>query len=82
MTETEITIKFTARVLSVEERFKKTYIDGVGADAQFIDKSLGYFAVLEGSYEALYIGDSKLDIVIGSEAVVGVRFKLAPKTGQ
>lgn len=52
------------KVLKVEERKTSLWVGGVGSDAVFKEKSLGWFVQLEGSYESLYLGQEKPDLQI------------------
>lgn len=81
---TTLVIKFKALVLSIEERFKKRYIpdSGMGDKAQFDNISQGFFVVLDGSREALHIGESNPGIRVGSVAKIEISFDLGQKTGQ
>jgi hypothetical protein len=46
-------------VVKVEERFTRDYVDGIGDNARFTERSLGWYVYLQGSYEALHVGASK-----------------------
>ena len=49
-------IAFYSKVVSIESHIKEVYVHGVGEGARFRHDNLGYFMLLEGSYEALHIG--------------------------
>jgi len=57
-------------VLSVEEGFKTHHISGSGPDAVFEKESLGWFVHFEGSYEAIYLGDSRPNFNPGDKVKV------------
>lgn len=63
-----------SEVISVEEEFKPAYIigSGVGAAAQFINQSLGYFAYFKGSHEALHLGMDKPTLAKGDKVKITV----------
>lgn len=52
-------------VLGVAERFTNDYIEGVGGEAVFTKRSLGWFLALEGSHEVLHLGYKKPDLAPG-----------------
>lgn len=45
--------------ISLEERFGRHYVSGVGNDAIFEKVSLGWYAIFDGSRESLYFGTEK-----------------------
>ena len=68
------TIAFSAKVVKVEQRFKRNYVNGVGKEAQFTEETLGWFVALAGSHEALRCGDTKPNISKGDIALVRINF--------
>lgn len=46
------------KIKSIREEFEKVHVSGVGKDAIFTERSLGYFVAFEGSQEAIYFGDA------------------------
>ena len=67
-------IKFTAKVVKIEEKFEKTHIRGVGPDAEFKDVSLGWFVSFQGSYESIHVGFEKPTTKFGDIATVEITF--------
>lgn len=65
----------STRVVSVTEHFVKNHISGAGADATFKSISIGYFAIFEGSHEAIFLGDEKPGLVAGDEVEILIRKK-------
>lgn len=61
-------------IVHVEEEFKPAYIvgSGIGKDAQFITQSLGWFAYLQGSHEALHLGMDKPTLAKGDKVRITV----------
>lgn len=59
MEKTKVVHKVRTRVKTVEERFEKKHVKGVGPDAEFKDVSLGWFIVMEGWPSALGLGSEK-----------------------
>lgn len=53
------------KVLRNEESFESIHVSGSGEAAVFTKKSLGWFVTFEGSYEALYFGDTKPTLTVG-----------------
>ena len=49
----------------VEERFKSMWVSGTGERAKFTKQSQGWYMLLQGSWEALYVGMEKPDVVRG-----------------
>lgn len=45
-----------SKVLDVAERVTRKWQRGSGNDAIFVEKSLGYYALFEGSFEAIHLG--------------------------
>ena len=74
MEPTQAAITFVSRVIAVEEKFVKSWLDGIGDQAHFKDESRGWFIGLEGSYEFLYIGNEKPNIKVGDIATVRITF--------
>jgi len=60
------------RVLSVREEFRKTYVSGFGESAKFNERSLGWYAHLEGSYESLHLGSERPEIHAGDRVKITV----------
>lgn len=60
------------KVVAVEERFKDVYVSGFGDKAVFERRSLGHFAFLRGSYEALHVGYEKPDLKPGDEIKISI----------
>lgn len=64
-TEAKIAYLIVTKAISVTERFVRQHISGVGDQAKFQDTSLGWYLLMEGSYEALYLGNEKPPFVSG-----------------
>jgi hypothetical protein len=62
-----------AKVVKVEERFVKRYVEGSGVKeaAMFEDKSIGWFILLDNNY-AFGIGSYKPDFVVGEEVRISI----------
>ena len=43
-------------VLKVENRVTSKWSHGVGDKAVFVDESIGFYVLLEGSHEAIHVG--------------------------
>lgn len=52
-------IVIPTKVVRVEKRFRDIYISGYGKDAIFHPQDLGWWVLLEGSHEALYVGEEQ-----------------------
>lgn len=59
-------------VMRVEERQHTHYVQGHGESAVFHNVSLGFFLILFGSYEALYVGNEPPDIKIGDTVTITI----------
>lgn len=67
-------IRIKAKVTSVVERFHRIYTGGIGAEASFEEASLGWFIIMEGSWEALYVGTTKPRVKVGDTATIRITF--------
>lgn len=56
----------------VEERFHREYQHGIGKDAVFKNISLGWFLVLRGSHEAIYVGNESPKILGGDSVQITI----------
>lgn len=65
-------------VLDVEHRFKRVHVTGAGADAIFKNISIGWFVLLKGSWEALYLGAEQPDLVAGDRVRILISKDQAP----
>lgn len=63
-------IAFYSRVVSVERRYKRVWVSGLGDAAQFKDEDQGFFMLLEGSYEALHVGFEPPEFKVGDRVKV------------
>ena len=61
--------KSICTVMKVEERFTRRHQRGHGDKAEFIDESMGWWAVLPGNV-ALHLGAEKPDIIPGQMAML------------
>lgn len=59
-------------VQRVEERIIKEYTKGFGKDTVFTPKSLGWYVLLAGSYEAIYVGDEVPTLNAGDKVRVTI----------
>ena len=66
-------IRFSAKVLAIEEKFRQDYVSGTGADTIYNSVSLGWFVLYEGSYEALFAGTEKPDLAVGDTVTIRIR---------
>lgn len=55
----------TLTVTRVEERYVRLYLGGAGAEADFEDRRLGWFAVFSEPQLAFKIGDSRPQLEAG-----------------
>lgn len=60
-------------VVEVNEIFRKEHVRGAGPEAEFRDVSRGWFAILEGSYEALHLGMEKPELKAGDKIELRIR---------
>lgn len=65
----------SVKVLKIEERKTSIWKSGVGSDAVFEDKSLGFFAQFEGSYESLFLGHEKPNLKAGDTVDITITRK-------
>lgn len=65
MTKLKINYNIFTKVTKIEEAFEQVHLSGSGEAAVFTKKSLGWFVTFEGSYEALYFGDTKPTLTVG-----------------
>lgn len=70
MESAQTKISITTRVFDLRERTKPVYQGGTGSEALFKDVSLGWFAVFQGSHEALYVGETKPDWDVGDNVKI------------
>lgn len=61
------------RVESVIEHFTDRYQSGSGPTYKAVKVSLGWFILLEGSHEALYLGREKPDFAAGDRVSITIR---------
>jgi len=57
-------------VRGVDERFTQEWIVGVGKEAVFRQRSLGWFLYLGGSFEAIYVGAEKPEFNVGDQVKI------------
>lgn len=50
------------KVIKVFEHKVQSWVGGTGPEAVFKEKSLGFFAQIEGSYESLFLGKELPDL--------------------
>jgi hypothetical protein len=68
-----MTITFKTKVIKLEERTRQIWVSGFGENAVFRSINLGWFMHLDGSREALYVGEFKpLDLGVGDEVLVSI----------
>lgn len=60
------------KVLKVEERFVQKYVSGYGPDTVMESLSLGWYAWFSGSYESLYLGETKPDLAAGDTINISI----------
>lgn len=68
MTSTRYTIP--TRAVDVFEKTDRVYASGLGDKANFVEVSRGWFVLLEGSWEALYLGPEKPGLVAGDKVKI------------
>lgn len=61
-----------SHVLDIRERHNEVWQSGVGKDAKFKSQSLGYFVLLEGSYEAIHLGAEPPELKIGDRVKITI----------
>lgn len=49
-------ISTTSKVIRVEKRYRKLYVSGFGENTVFHEQDLGWWMILTGSHEAIFIG--------------------------
>lgn len=49
-------VVFFSKVIATFEKLQPIWLGGVGDNAKFEDKPLGWFVHLQGSFEALHVG--------------------------
>lgn len=54
-------VRFKAKIATLEERTVSSWRHGVGNDAVFDTISMGWYVRFDGSWEALYVGQTKPD---------------------
>lgn len=59
-----------AKVTKLGEHFTKEWLKGSGAEAEFTERSLGWFAMFEGSFEMLYFGETKPEFDTGNKVKI------------
>lgn len=65
-----------SKVLDVAQRVTKQWKYGAGDDAIFEEKSLGYYALFEGSFEAIHLGHEPPTLRVGDR--VKITFEKVP----
>jgi len=66
MTETPPTrYVIRTRVTDVFERKQDCWVSGVGKDAVFSTKNLGWYILLDGSHEAIFLDTIRPDLAVG-----------------
>jgi len=55
------------KILRVFERHQIVLVSGYGSDALFEKKGMGWYLTIQGSYEALHVGEEKPSYVSGDE---------------
>jgi len=65
-------IAFYSKVVSIESHIREVYDHGIGEEARFRHDNLGYFMLLEGSYEALHIGFTTPVFKIGDRVKITI----------
>jgi len=63
-------IAFYSKVVSIESHIKEVWVEGFGDKARFRHDNLGYFMLLEGSYEALHIGFDNPTFKVGDRVKI------------
>lgn len=61
----KINYSIWTKIVKIEESFESIHVSGSGEAAIFTKKSLGWFVTFEGSYEALYFGNTKPILNVG-----------------
>lgn len=65
-------IKFQAAVVSIEEKSERVHTGGVGEAATFKDVSRGWWVCFAGSYESIFVSDTKPATKVGDVATIVV----------
>lgn len=75
MTAERVIYTFTTRVVSVSRRTSKQYIkgSGFGDSARFREIDLGWYVHLDGSQEALHVGDEQPTLAPGDSVRVAIQ---------
>ena len=68
-------VAFAAKIVSVEEKFERQYVSGFGPESVFRQVSRGWFVLLEGSNEAIFISKNRPDYArVGDTVTVKLIF--------
>lgn len=65
--------EFFVTVKSVEQRFEKVHVSGIGPDAVFIDKPIGWFLVMSSWPAAINFGQIKPECKAGDKLILSFR---------
>lgn len=56
-----------ARAIRIEKRSRQIYVSGIGKDAIFHTQDLGWWLLITGSHEAIFLGEEQPDIQEGDK---------------
>lgn len=68
--KTRVLHKVRMTVKDVAERFQRDHVRGAGQNAEFTERSLGWFVVLEGWPSALGLGTEKPELAKGDKIIL------------
>lgn len=57
--EAKVRFVIKANVVRIEKRSRKFWVSGYGDDAIFHEQDLGWWLLLTGSHEAIYLGEEQ-----------------------
>jgi len=60
MESASATLRYVGQIQTVEERFYKNYIRGIGDKAEFENKSMGFYLIFTDGF-SVYAGDRRPD---------------------
>jgi len=63
-------IAFYSRVKLIERRMSRVYKEGTGENAKFREVDKGFYMLLEGSHEALFVGLEEPEFRVGDRIKV------------
>jgi len=69
--KTKVIILYT-HIRDIQKRHIKTWISGVGKEAEFHDDFIGYYILLQGSHEMLCVGLEEPRLRVGQRVKISI----------